>query len=970
MPVPMRRSQVERDVVPFSHKLFGWIRRKEPSFLSAVGIAYLACPVFPLFTLIGTAVAVALARDRVIDHPEGPFWRPVAGGDKKLTWTRMEGPPDKGGKGVWCMGNAMDTKEEIWVTDDTIRAHMALFGTTGGGKTVALEGQICQAIGHGSGVIMVDGKSDPKTWFDIVTMAKMYGREDDLLVLNFISSTGFEKLAILDEDDADTAKEKLDLLGKIHSNTFNPFTYGSADTLTELVTGLMRPEGGGDGMWRGRAEAMIRSLMRGLVAMREAGKVTLSVQVLRDYMNLDKIGYLEADEGIPSYAREQLKSYLDELPGYRDAIKVKETDPAAFGQYWEQATKQHGFLTMQFTELLGLLSGTYGHICNVEWGDVDFQDVVYNRRILYVMLPALEKAPSSLANLGRLTVAGIKNALSVSLKGQLTGTKKDIVDSRPTNSDTALLAIMDEYGSYAVEGFGDVAAQARSLGVSVIFAGQDFPSFKKGSEIEASRILANTGVKVFLKTEDQETADIAIKRAGEGVYAWAGGKRLSEHSDKMVDTGDANYREESRLTYLDLVDLAEGQAWFMNRNHLIKMNTFYVQLDGKVVQEAKHNTLFPLGTDLARAATAARIMQDVVGIPERNEAGEKTVRLKRRGFIDVDLLFKVAEQQEVPLTLDDMDEGDGEADGSGGSPPAKGSMPATPARPVVSKPAPAAVTIAEQIDILNAEHNLASQVTTVANTISDILGDVPAADKVAEREESAMANLSMADLSSFVDSLIDQASQEKEGNVEDGDTDEEGDQSGDESGSGKTGSSSGGGMSLTPDTQQGTSLPLTGFSAAAFFGVTGGGGDVGGALRETESETAPAAGNEDILSIDALFNFGHNSGGIAVAAAHDEQASEEEGGGEGDSARGAVASDGGMQLAPTLADPGVDQDEEVLMGEVARVSDTISDVLSKAADDDDSLDEVDEAAGQVIKSDRGNDFLNSLIMEVAREAGL
>lgn len=58
------------------------------------------------------------------------------------------------------------------------------------------------------------------------------------------------------------------------------------------------------------------------------------------------------------------------------------------------------------------------------------------------------------------------------------------------------------------------------------------------------------------------------------------------------------------------------------------------------------------------------------------------------------------------------------------------------------------------------------------------------------------------------------------------------------------------------------------------------------------------------------------------------------------------------------------------MGEVARVSDTISDVLSKAADDDDSLDEVDEAAGQVIKSDRGNDFLNSLIMEVAREAGL
>ncbi|MEO9457135.1 TraM recognition domain-containing protein, partial [Chromobacterium phragmitis] len=654
MSMPMRRNQVVRDVVPFSHKVLGWIRRNEPGFLSAVGVGYLICPIFPLFTVIGTAVLVALARSRVVDHPKGPFWKPVAGGDKKLAWTRMEGPPDKGGKGVWCMGNAMDTREEIWITDDAMRVHTALFGTTGGGKTVALEGLICQAIGHGSGVIMVDGKSDPKTWFDIVTMAKMYGREDDLLVLNFISSTGFEKLALLDES-AEEGRGKMDLLGQIHSNTFNPFTHGSADTLTELVAGLMRPESGGDGMWRGRAEAMIRSLMRGLVALRDAGRLNLSVQVLRDYMKLDKIGQLEADETIPAYAREQLTGYLDELPGYRDAIAVKEGDASAYAQYWEQAAKQHGFLTMQFTELLGLLSGTYGHICNVEWGDVDFQDVVFNRRILYVMLPALEKAPSSLANLGRLTVAGIKNALSVSLKGQLTGSKRDIVDSRPTNSDTALLAIMDEYGSYAVEGFGDVAAQARSLGVSVIFAGQDYPSFKKGSEIEASRILANTGMKIFLKTEDQETADIAIKRAGEGVYAWAGGKRMSEGSGKMVDTGDAQYREEKRLSYLDLVDMAEGQAWFMSRNHLIKMNTFYVQLDGEVAKEAKHNTFFPLGTDLAKMAGASRIMREVVGVPQRSPSGERTIKLKRRGFADVDLLFDAAETAEVPGSLEALE---------------------------------------------------------------------------------------------------------------------------------------------------------------------------------------------------------------------------------------------------------------------------------------------------------------------------
>ncbi|AUH51458.1 hypothetical protein CXB49_11830 [Chromobacterium sp. ATCC 53434] len=788
MATAMRRSQVERDVVPLSHKIFGWIRRNEPSFLAAAGIAYLLCPIFPLATAAAVGAALLMARNKVVDHPKGPFWRPVAGGDKKLAWTRMEGPPDRGGKGVWCMGNAMDTKEEIWVSDDTMRVHATLFGTTGGGKTVALEGLICQAIGHGSGVIMVDGKSDPKTWFDIVTMAKMYGREDDLLVLNFISSTGYEKLAVLDEDDADGARGKMDLLGQIHSNTFNPFTYGSADTLTELVTGLMRPDGGGDGaMWRGRAEAMIRSLMRGLVALRDAGKVTLSVQVLRDYMRLDKLGELESDDSIPGYAREQLTGYLDELPGFREAMKAKQDDPSAFDTYWEQASKQHGFLTMQFTELLGLLSGTYGHICNVEWGDVDFQDVVYNRRILYVMLPALEKAPSSLANLGRLTVAGIKNALSVSLKAQLTGSKQDIVDSRPTNSDTALLAIMDEYGSYAVEGFGDVAAQARSLGVSVIFAGQDYPSFKKGSEIEASRILANTGMKIFLKTEDQETADIAIKRAGQGVYAWAGGKRLSEGSDRLVDTGDASYREENRLTYLDLVDLAEGQAWFMNRNHLIKMNTFYVQLDGAVTKEAKHNTLFPLGTDLSRELAASKIMQQVMGA-EPAAASDGVMRFQRRVFDDVEAWLRLAELREIPVG--------GEED---------------------AEPAPEVDDPFGQISLLQAEHRQLSRAALVAQLVAEAGADVAMSDRMAARDEAALgARMSAAELADYAGSLLEQALLE--------------------SGVGETADAA---AAASDD-----ALPLTGFSAAAFFQAT---------ADEPPSQESPAV--EEVVADDGEWGL-------------------------------------------------------------------------------------------------------------------
>lgn len=585
----LERKQLYRDHYKFSTRLLAGARQHMDKVLWGGALAWCVAPLFPLSTIAAGAFFLAGASDANSNSPRGPFMKPKPGKRAKTAeWTRFEGPKDKGGKGAWFIGNAMDTGEELWTTDDIMRRHMLIFGTTGSGKTVTLEGYIYQAIAHGSGVIFVDGKADPKTWFDVYSMAKMCNRENDVRVLNFITGSGMEKLVGFSD-------EEIELCGQIHSNTFNPFSQGNSDTLTELVVSLMRPEGSGDGgMWRGRAEAMVRALMRALCELRDRGLINLSVDSLRSYMTLEKIGVLDQNPDLPEAAKMQIKAYLDELPGYRPGMECDEGSQERM-QFMEQAEKQHGFLTMQFTELLGLLSGTYKHIFDVEQGEIDFQDVVYNRRILLVMLPALEKSPSSLANLGRICVAGIKNALSVSLKGQLTGSKREIVDSRPTNSDTALLAIMDEYGSYAVEGFGDVVAQARSLGVSAIFAGQDYPSFTKGSEIEAKRIWANTGIKMFLKTEDSETADLAIKRSGEAHYLMLGGKREIQPGN-IVDNQDTGWQKDTRLTYRDLVDQSEGWGFIMYNDYCIQFNAFYVPIN--VAQQAKHNTLFPLGREL------------------------------------------------------------------------------------------------------------------------------------------------------------------------------------------------------------------------------------------------------------------------------------------------------------------------------------------------------------------------------------
>src|SRR5690606_32881258 len=127
---------------------------------------------------------------------------------------------------------------------------------------------------------------------------------------------------------------------------------------------------------------------------------------------------------LPESAIAPIKKYLLEIPGYTD-------EDAIMGQINNKAYEQHAYLTMQLTEVMGDLSETYGHIFKAPLGEVDFKDVVFNRRILFVMLPSLEKDPDALAGLGKLVVAGVRSALAPALGNQLEGNKREVIDQKP-----------------------------------------------------------------------------------------------------------------------------------------------------------------------------------------------------------------------------------------------------------------------------------------------------------------------------------------------------------------------------------------------------------------------------------------------------------------------------------------------------------------------------------------------------------
>ncbi|ODP35065.1 hypothetical protein [Pandoraea sp. ISTKB] len=356
------------------------------------------------------------------------------------------------GAGITFLGKERSTKLEIWSSDSDLRTHMLVLGTTGSGKTELLLGLVYNALVQNSGFIYTDGKGDVSLWNNVFRLARYLGREYDLLLINFLTS----------------GRDFLDKQVDRTTNTMNPFALGSSGMLIELIVSLMDDSGGGGDMWKGRAIAFVAGLTRVLCFLRDRGYILLDSTTFIEFFELPVVERVVWDRKIViddkevviqdelfGEVLEPLKAFILTLPGYSKDKK---------GAQEQKTLEQHGFITMQLTRLFGDLSFTYGYIFKTSLGEVDMYDVVINRRILAVLLPALERAPDSLRMLGKLIVGSIKQMMAGCLGNRVEGSVREIVEARPTNASVPFYVVLDEYGYYAVLGFAVAPAQARSLG--------------------------------------------------------------------------------------------------------------------------------------------------------------------------------------------------------------------------------------------------------------------------------------------------------------------------------------------------------------------------------------------------------------------------------------------------------------------------------------------------------------------------
>lgn len=567
-------SETIRDLRPFWVQVRDLIlgRTGATVFVSSLTAVML---VFPIIADVSFILVLLIFWYSFFAMKELPFKIPLF--SNRLDKNDLKPGSNKPGKaqGIYFFGNDISTKEQLWFSNSDMRTHVLIFGSTGSGKTESLLSISFNALLQGSGFIYVDGKGDNALFAKVFAMVRMMGREDDLLVINFM--TGAEDI---------TGPQS-----KVLSNTMNPFALGSSSMLSNLVVSLMdggggsSPSSGSDGdMWKGRAIAFTEAFMRPLVWLRDNGYLLLEAGVIRRYFSLDVLEELlydrkvvdqnnnvtVMDKPIPFEVRDALENYLTTLPGYQKSEKGKQS-----GKVYEQ----HGYITMQLTRIFGSLADVYAHILRTQLAEVDFNDVVLNRRILVVLLPALEKSPDELANLGKLAIASLRAMLASGLGSGIEGEYQDVIETKPTNSKTPYLCVLDEYGYYAVKGFAVVPAQARSLGFSVVFAGQDLPAFQKASKEEAASICANTNIKICMKLEDpQETWEFFQKTAGESYVSVA--RSFSRAGDgasafQYKDTMEATMDKRSRLDLLDLKDQREGEAHIFFRSTIVRAKMFY-----------------------------------------------------------------------------------------------------------------------------------------------------------------------------------------------------------------------------------------------------------------------------------------------------------------------------------------------------------------------------------------------------------
>ena len=503
--------------------------------------------------------------------------------------------------GILYMGylRARDAGRELWLSMDDMTRHILMFGTTGAGKTEALLGYVVGQLSYGKGLIYSDGKAQNDVSAAITSLARRFGREDDVRTMSFITGGKSRAQDLLEGNQS-----------RGQTNTINAFGIAQETYIINLMDSML-PPAGNDASWQEKARGMIQALVFGLVYKCRREGTVMSQRTIQAHLPLRAIAklYIQAmEQQWHEEARLPLENYLVTLAGF-DLSKVD-----APSEWAQTAMDQHGYLIGQFTRMLALFNDTYGHVFALDAGDIDLKDVVHNDRILQVLIPALEVSSTEAATLGRLYVSQAAMILSQDLGEKLEGKPDDILVIRKYKDRFPFLWIMDEVGAYYTDKIGELATQVRSLGVCLLLASQEAQRLKSAAGDKVWTLIGNMGTRITGKIMDpKDTLEILQLMAGDEFVPQMNGlvRKPSMLGANWEDSDMLTLSKDKKVSVEEVQQLQEGENITLYKGQVIRGSSMYVADVDKLSKETIHINRFievaPPGLETLLAGAPATV---------------------------------------------------------------------------------------------------------------------------------------------------------------------------------------------------------------------------------------------------------------------------------------------------------------------------------------------------------------------------
>lgn len=467
-----------------------------------------------------------------------------------------------------------DAGRELWLSMDDLCRHVLMFGTTGAGKTETLLGWVFNALCWGKGLIISDHKAQNDVALATASLARRFGREDDLRTMNFITGGRSRAQELLE-----------DVKGRPQTNTTNAFGIAQETYIINLMDSMLPKTGNGDGGWQEKARSMNQAMIFALVYKCRREGTVMSQRTIQSHLPLRKIAglYIQAvDEQWHEDIIRVLENYLSTLAGF-------DMDKVATPSEWDpEANRQHGYLMQQFTRMLSLFNDTYGHVFARDAGDIDLRDVVHNDRILTVLVPALEISANEGSTLGRLYQSQLAMILSQDLGEKLEGRPQDIMKVRKFKDRFPFLWIIDEVGAGYSEKLGELATQIRSLGYCLLLAGQEVQRLKSAAGDAVWTLIANMGTRITGKIMDpKDTLEILQLMAGTEYRAEMNAMVRQDGlaGGSWADDNRVQLREQKKVDVEEVQSLQEGENITLFKGKVIRGSSLYIKEADKFTTE-------------------------------------------------------------------------------------------------------------------------------------------------------------------------------------------------------------------------------------------------------------------------------------------------------------------------------------------------------------------------------------------------